>query len=114
MTEHAHAPDAPPAEHSSHKRDYFRIFWVLLVLTILEVAVSYLKIDKRVISTLMVGLALTKAACVGLFYMHLKYEKRSLMWLAFVPLPLTAFYAVFLMLDGFNLLRAGTVPWVHH
>ena len=114
MTEHAHAPDAPPAEHSGHKRDYFRIFWVLLVLTILEVAVSYLKIDKRVISTLMVGLALTKAACVGLFYMHLKYEKRSLMWLAFVPLPLTAFYAVFLMLDGFNLLRAGTVPWVHH
>jgi len=115
MTEHdSHGTHAPAAPHADHRRDYFRIFWILLVLTILEVAVSYLKIDKRVISTLMVGLALTKAACVGLFYMHLKYEKRSLMWLAFLPLPLTGFYAVFLMLDGFNLLRAGTLPWVHH
>jgi cytochrome c oxidase subunit 4 len=114
MTEHAHAPDAPPAEHASHKRDYFRIFWVLLVLTIVEVAVSYLKADKRLVSTVMVVLALAKAACVGLFYMHLKYEKRSLLWLAFLPLPLAGFYAVFLMLDGWNLLRATTAPWTHH
>ena len=115
MTEHgSHGSHDQAAAPADHRKDYFRIFWILLVLTILEVAVSYLKIDKRVVSTLMVGRALTKAACVGLFYMHLKYEKRSLMWLAFLPLPLTAFYAVFLMLDGFNLLRPATAPWVHH
>ncbi len=114
MTEHAHATDAPPAEHSSHRRDYFRIFWVLLVLTILEVATSYLKIDKRVVSTVMVGLALTKAACVGLYFMHLKFEKRSLLYLAFLPLPIAGFYAAYLMLDGAALLRATTLPWIHH
>lgn len=113
MTEHAHATDAPPAEHASHKRDYYRVFWVLLVLTLVEVGVSYVKMDKRLLATIMIGLALTKAAFVGLYYMHLKYEKASLLWLAFLPLPLAGFYAVFLMLDGAALLRAATAPWIH-
>jgi caa(3)-type oxidase subunit IV len=122
MTEHAaaHHPTAHSAAHDSHaphadhRRDYFRIFWVLLVLTILEVGVSYLKIDKRIISAVMIALALSKASFVGLYYMHLKYEKRSLRWLAFLPLPLAGLYAVFLMLDAINLLRAVPVPWAHH
>ena len=115
MTEHdsSHAP-AAAAPHADHRKDYFRIFWVLLVLTIVEVATSYLKIDKRIVSTIMVALALSKAAFVGLYYMHLRYEKRSLLWLAALPLPLAGFYAAYLMLDGAALLRATTVPWVHH
>jgi len=115
MTEHAHPPELDaPADHASHRRDYFRIFWVLLVLTIAEVAVSYVRVDKRLVSAVMVGLALTKAACVGLFFMHLRYEAKSLQWLAFLPLPLAGFYGVFLMLDGANLLRPVTAPWIHH
>ncbi len=105
---------AAAAAHADHRRDYFRIFWVLLVLTLVEVGVSYTKIDKRLMSAIMVALALTKAAFVGLYYMHLRYEKRSLLWLAALPLPLAGFYAVFLMLDGANLLRATTLPWIHH
>jgi caa(3)-type oxidase subunit IV len=115
MTEHAsHGTPETAASHADHRRDYFRIFWVLLVLTIVEVGVSYMKIDKRLMSAVMIALALSKASFVGLYYMHLRYEKRSLMWLAFLPLPLASFYAVFLMLDGANLLRAVTAPWVHH
>ena len=118
MSEHAssvpHAADAGVQRVPDHRRDYFRIFWVLLVLTIVEVSVSYTKIDKRIISAIMIALALSKASFVGLYYMHLKYEKRSLMWLAFLPLPLAGSYAVFLLLDAFNLLRGVPVPWVHH
>jgi caa(3)-type oxidase subunit IV len=114
MTEHAsHEAPAAPAAHPDHRRDYFRIFWVLLVLTLVEVTVSYTRIDKRVMSAVMIALALTKAAFVGLYYMHLRYEKRSLLWLAALPLPVAGFYAVFLMLDGANLLRATTLPWIH-
>ena len=118
MTEHAShdAHDAPgtAAPHADHRKDYFRIFWVLLVLTLVEVAVSYTKLDKKLMSAIMIALALTKAAFVGLYYMHLKYEKRSLLWLAALPLPTAGFYAIFLMLDGANLLRATTLPWIHH
>jgi caa(3)-type oxidase subunit IV len=114
MSEHAMTADHadPGANRASHRRDYFRIFWVLLVLTLVEVGITYLHMDKRVMTTLMIGLALTKASFVGLYYMHLKYEKRSLLWLAALPLPLAGLYAVFLMLDAGKLLRAVTLPWL--
>ena len=118
MSEHAHAAhdeghgtDAPAHDH---KKDYFRVFLVLLVLTILEVGLTYTKIGKHVVNVLMVGLALTKASFVGLFFMHLKYEKRSLLWLAALPLPLAGLYAIVLMKDANVLLRALTSPFLGH
>src|SRR5258708_7632832 len=108
-----HALEAPhddSAVRANHRRDYFRIFWVLLVLTLVEVGLSYMKLDRRITATLMVGLAVTKASFVGLFYMHLRYEKKSLMWLAAIPLPLAGAYAAFLMLDATKVLRAITLP----
>lgn len=117
MTEHAAAHDhghdahSDAEPHNDHRRDYFRIFWVLTVLTIVEVGLTKLPIDRRVMGVLMVGLACTKAAFVGLYYMHLKYEKRSLLWLAALPFPLAGIYAALLMLDANNLLRALTLPW---
>jgi len=114
MSDHAATPGHAPDTHdrAGHRRDYFRIFWVLLVLTIVEVGITYLRMDRKVMSTLMIGLALTKASFVGLYYMHLKYEKRSLLWLAALPLPLAGGYALFLMLDAAKLLRAVTIPWL--
>ena len=118
MAEHAHANDhghddhdAHAEPHVDHRKDYFRIFWVLTVLTIVEVGITYMKMPKAVMATLLVGLACSKAAFVGLYYMHLKYEKRSLLWLAAVPFPLAGLYAAFLMLDAHGVLRALTLPW---
>jgi len=117
MVEHApvhrgeHGEEEPAVAHKDHRRDYFRIFWVLTVLTLVEVGITYLKMPKSVMATLLVGLAVTKAAFVGLYYMHLKYEKRSLLWLAAVPFPLAGLYAAFLMLDANGVLRAVTAPW---
>jgi cytochrome c oxidase subunit 4 len=116
MSDHPHAAVvhtevSPHDAHANHRRDYFRIFWVLGVLTVVEIGVAYLKIDRRVVASLLVGLAMTKAAFVGLFYMHLRYEKRSLLWLAAIPFPLAGLYAAFLMLDAHNVLRAITLPW---
>lgn len=96
----------------NHKRDYFRVFFVLFVLTVVEVGITYLKMDRRVMVALMIGLALTKASFVGLYYMHLKHEKRSLLWLAAIPLPLAGAYAIFLVMDAQKVLRALTHPWL--
>ena len=51
MTEHAaeqtadHSPD-----RASHRKDYFRIFWVLTILTIAEVAVAKMKMDHKIVA----------------------------------------------------------------
>jgi cytochrome c oxidase subunit IV len=119
MSDHATTHDDHPASYVQlgpvkMRREYFMVLVVLSVLTVAEIGVTYLKIDRRVMGALLIGMALTKAAFVGLYYMHLKHEKRGLLWMAAIPLPLAGLYAVALMLDAHRLLRPITLPWVHH
>jgi cytochrome c oxidase subunit 4 len=68
--------------------NYMGVFWWLLALTILEIAVIYAPFLKMVIVLLLIGLALTKASLVALYYMHLKFERRTLGAIALTPLLL--------------------------
>jgi caa(3)-type oxidase subunit IV len=61
-----------------NRKEYWTIFVVLFVLTILEVAVVYMGVPKTPLFIALTGLALVKATCVGLFFMHLKYESSIL------------------------------------
>jgi len=74
--------------------NYMAVFWWLLALTILEVAVIYLPIARMIIVILLVGLALSKASLVGLYFMHLKFERFTLGLIALTPL----FLCIFLIL----------------
>ncbi len=119
MSDHATThPDTPDSYLRlgplKMRREYFMVLVVLSVLTAAEIGVTYLKLDRRVMAPLLIGMALTKAAFVGLYYMHLKHEKRGLLWMAAIPLPLAGLYAIALMLDGSHLLRVATLPWVQH
>src|SRR5262245_13539821 len=95
---HAAEPKAAPkggaavaavhaGHHAPNRREYFVIFAVLFVLTILEVAVAQMPgIARVLVGSALVALALTKAACVGLFYMHLKHETRILKLTVAIPM----------------------------
>src|SRR5580692_2829625 len=74
--EEAHHPMHPHgAGHRVNLREVFAIFGVLFALTVLEVAVAQIPGISHVLKGLvLVSLAITKAACVGLYYMHLKSE----------------------------------------
>jgi cytochrome c oxidase subunit IV len=108
---HGHAAPHDPEERAHHRRDYVKIFIALGVLTAIEVGITKVPMPRNIFMVLMIGLAVTKAALVGLYFMHLKYEKRSLLWLAAVPFPLAGLYALLLMLDAQGVLRAITLPW---
>ena len=74
---------------AAHKTpNYMAIFWWLLALTILEIAVIYTGLAKIVIAILLVGLALSKAALVAMYFMHLRFEPRTLGIIALTPLIL--------------------------
>jgi cytochrome c oxidase subunit 4 len=79
--------------------NYIGVFWWLLALTIIEVAVIYAPIPKLGIVILLIGLALTKAALVALYYMHLKFEARTLGIIAVTPLILCVFLVFMLVPD---------------
>ena len=71
-------------------RGYMFVFGALLVLTVATVGVSYLRLPEMPAVIIGISIALTKAALVAMYFMHLKGEKPMVYW----PLGLTAFLFV--------------------
>jgi cytochrome c oxidase subunit 4 len=67
-------------ESAEHKHpNYMLIFYWLFGLTVLEVAYSvFLDLPKMAMILGLVGFAVVKAALVALYFMHLKFERKSL------------------------------------
>jgi caa(3)-type oxidase subunit IV len=64
---------------TEHKHpNYMGIFWILLSVTVLEVGYSFLKIPRPILILGLVSLASFKALLVALYFMHLKFERKSL------------------------------------
>ncbi len=98
-----------------HKEpNYFGIIVVLAVLTAAEIGVVLLDIPRFIVGTILVVLALWKAALVALYFMHLKFEKKTLLAIAVTPLILCALLMFSLLPDSDpdrNLQAAsGAVP----
>jgi len=87
------------AAHSSSA--YIKIFYVLLVLTVAELAVVYMGLPKLFLAGALVVFAVWKAVLVAMHFMHLKFEKRTLAVVALVPFVLCVFLILMLMPDIF-------------
>ncbi|HAT16530.1 MAG TPA: hypothetical protein DCS76_01965 [Gemmatimonadetes bacterium] len=74
-------------EHA-HPR-YYWIWFMLAVLTALEVAMSlYMtNVSKVVLAVGLILMAVWKAVLVAMYYMHLRYEPARLWIMAISPLP---------------------------
>ena len=90
MTTEAHSTSA-----------YIKIFWLLLVLTIVQVALVYMGLPKMLLASLLVIFAVWKAALVAMHFMHLKFEKKTLTVVALAPFVLCVFLILMLMPDIF-------------
>lgn len=60
--------------HQTHHVNYLAIFFVLCCCTALSVVFDVLKFDKPVTIVLVFSVAIAKAMCVMMFFMHLKFE----------------------------------------
>ncbi len=75
--------------HKSHRAEYFKVFIILTVLTVVELIIPNLTLSKFAKGSSLTFLALGKAALVGWSYMHLKEETK---WMRFIALiPISAF-----------------------
>jgi cytochrome c oxidase subunit IV len=81
--------------------NYIGVFWWLLGLTIVEIGVIYLPLAKLAIAILLIGLAISKAALVALYFMHLKFERLTLGVIAITPFVLCIFLILMLLPDIF-------------
>jgi caa(3)-type oxidase subunit IV len=87
------------AAHSASA--YIKIFYVLLVLTIVEIAIVYMGLPRMLLVALLVIFAVWKASLVAMHFMHLKFEKKTLAVVALAPFVLCVFLILMLMPDIF-------------
>lgn len=65
--------------------NYNMIFFILLILTIAEVGITYAGLPHAVMAFGLVSMAITKAALVAMYFMHLRFETRTLGVIACIP-----------------------------
>ena len=70
MSDHTHE------HHESHGAAYFRVFCALCVFTVISVAADWLQPSSKVmLGAIVLSVAVAKALCVMMFFMHLKFER---------------------------------------
>ena len=79
MSDHAvaHAADAghEHEEYHSHGQLYFMVFWVLCGFTLMSIGADYLQMaNKNILRAIILAVATSKALCVMMYFMHLKFE----------------------------------------
>jgi len=95
-------------EVNRHVRLYLGVFAALLVLTGVTVAVAFVDLGHGFNIALALVIATLKASLVGLFFMHLKWERKSVYGLIF----LTFFFfasLIFSILQGYWDTPVGTL-----
>ncbi len=73
---------------------------VLAILTVVEIGVVFLPFGKMTIGTLLCALAVAKAALVAMYFMHLRFETRTLGLIAVTPLAIATLLVFVLMPDA--------------
>jgi cytochrome c oxidase subunit IV len=81
------------ATHAENEHEHFAgtnklfisVWFWLLLLTGLEVFLGYVHLDFRLMLTILIGLSVIKAALIIAYFMHLRFERLSLV-LTLVPM----------------------------
>ena len=76
--------EAAHGEHGGSNRENIVIWVVLLGLTAIEVALAYVQINVTLMLIILMGASIIKAALIVAYFMHLKFERMSLI-LTIVP-----------------------------
>ena len=103
MSTHAHAVEA----HAGASTGTNIAVWVgLVAITGLEVFLAYEELKPAVMLAILVGLSLVKAAMIMSYFMHLKFEKFSLV-LLLVPAMIfcICMMMIFFFPEAFRLLQ---------
>ncbi len=74
--------------------NYMAIFYWLFALTVAEVALVYTSVPKPLMVTGLISMAIAKASLVAMYFMHLRFETRTLGLIALTPPALLVMFLV--------------------
>jgi len=98
MTAHAHVE-----EHFAGSNKLFISIWVwLVVLTLVEIFLAYKPMPIHLMLIVLLGLSIIKAALIMAYFMHLKFERLSLI-LTLIPMLVVCILLLFVFFpDSFR------------
>ena len=90
-------------EHFAGSNKLFTSIWIwLVVLTLIEIALAYKPMSTLLMLTILLGLSVIKAALIVAYFMHLKFERLSLI-LTIVPMLVVCILLLFVFFpDSFR------------
>ncbi len=100
--------EVPPARAHEHVhfegsvKLFLAVLLGLLVLTVVEVVLAYFHVPLSIMLTLLIGLSLVKAAMIVAYFMHLRFERMSLV-LTLIPTLVVCICLLFIVFpDSFR------------
>ena len=84
----------------------WKVFWILLIITTVEVALGiwqpeFLEVNflgTRLLNTIFIILTLVKAFYIVSSFMHLGHERKNMKWMVYLPPLILIPYLVFILL----------------
>ncbi len=93
-------------QSTTHSRPYWRIWGILLVLTVVMIFVDGSPLSRGVMIVVLVAAMLSKAALIGAYFMHLRFETVTLVMTVVVGLLVTGLILFVLIApDGLRALN---------
>lgn len=125
--EHTHTSSEILHEHhhDPSTKGIWKTFWILLAITVFEVALAFLHLEtgfppKLLLNAIFVGLTILKAFFIVAEFMHLRSEIKNLIMTILIPLLLFIWFIIAFLADGDSWknmrkdLSPGTVAPVEH
>jgi cytochrome c oxidase subunit IV len=90
-------------EHFAGSNKLFTSIWIwLVVLTLVEIVLAYRPMAIHIMLTILLGISIIKAALIVAYFMHLKFERLSLI-LTIVPMLVVCICLLFVFFpDSFR------------
>ena len=99
----AHHGDVKSAESKNQVKKIWKIFWILLTITVVEVGFGIMlshTLPKAVINFLFLALTILKAGYIVAVFMHLGDEIKSFILSVLIPLVLFVWFIIAFLADG--------------
>jgi|SRR6185436_7498346 len=87
-------------ETPNAKKVIWRTFWILLIITIFEVAISFAPLNKDLLQWTFVTLTIVKAGYIVMFFMHLLHEKFTFKYTILLPFSLIVYLIFIALAEG--------------
>ncbi len=106
-----HHGDVNSEESKTQIKRIWKVFWILLVITVAEVVVGMKfshALPKSIINFFFLALTLLKAGYIVAVFMHLGDEVKSFISTVLIPLVLFVWFIIAFLADGFFWLRMNS------